>query len=76
MAEQELAEIKRPFVRRADRSLTLAPGLRKALFVALFLAVVSELSGITVVFYYGPGILEKAGFRWAQRWAVLSPSDW
>jgi MFS family permease len=39
-----------------------APGLRKALFVALFLAIVSELSGITVVLYYGPGILKKAGF--------------
>jgi MFS transporter, SP family, arabinose:H+ symporter len=39
------------------------PGLRKAFFVALFLAVVSELSGITVIFYYGPDILERAGFR-------------
>jgi sugar porter (SP) family MFS transporter len=38
------------------------PGLRKALFVALFLAISSELSGITVVFYYGPTILEQAGF--------------
>lgn len=38
------------------------PGLRKALFVALFLAIASELSGITVVFYYGPSILEQAGF--------------
>lgn len=38
------------------------PGLRKALFVALFLAITSELSGITVVFYYGPTILEQAGF--------------
>ena len=42
------------------------PGLRKALFVALFLAIVSELSGITVVFYYGPGILEKAGLSFGQ----------
>jgi len=36
-------------------------GLRKALFVSLFLAIASELSGITVVFYYGPDILEKSG---------------
>jgi len=36
--------------------------MRRALCVALFLAIVSELSGVTVVFYYGPGILEKAGF--------------
>jgi len=40
----------------------LQPGLRKAVFIALFLAVVSELSGVTVVLYYGPGMLEKAGF--------------
>jgi sugar porter (SP) family MFS transporter len=41
----------------------LKPGLRKAFFVAMFLAVVSELSGITVIFYYGPDILEKAGLK-------------
>lgn len=40
----------------------LRPGLRKALFVSLFLAIASELSGVTVVFYYGPSILMKAGF--------------
>lgn len=38
------------------------PGLRKALFIALFLAIVSEFSGVTVILYYGPGILERAGF--------------
>lgn len=36
-------------------------GLRKALFLGVFLAVFSELSGITVVMYYGPTILEHAG---------------
>ncbi len=35
--------------------------LRKALFLGVFLAVFSELSGITVVMYYGPVILERAG---------------
>ncbi len=35
--------------------------LRKALFLGVFLAVFSELSGITVVMCYGPVILEKAG---------------
>ena len=35
--------------------------LRKALFLGVFLAIFSELSGITVVMYYGPVILEKAG---------------
>ena len=40
----------------------LQPGMRKALFIGIFLAVFSELSGITIVMYYGPSILEKAGF--------------
>ncbi len=39
------------------------PGLRKALFVALFLSMVSEFSGVTVVLYYGPDILNNAGVR-------------
>lgn len=38
-------------------------GLRKALFVALFLAMVSEFSGVTVVLYYGPDILNNAGVK-------------
>jgi len=35
--------------------------LRRPLFLGIFLAVFSELSGITLVMYYGPVILEKAG---------------
>lgn len=35
--------------------------LRRPLFIGVFLAVFSELSGITVVMYYGPTILEQAG---------------
>ena len=36
-------------------------GLRRALYIGVFLAVFSELSGITVVMYYGPTILERTG---------------
>lgn len=62
--EKELEEINNAIAHEGG-SLTqlFKPGLRKALFVALFLSIVSELSGITVVFYYGPGILESAGFK-------------
>lgn len=35
--------------------------LRRPLLLGVFLAVFSELSGITVVMYYGPTILERAG---------------
>ena len=31
-----------------------ASGMRRALYIGVFLAVFSELSGITVVMYYGP----------------------
>lgn len=40
-------------------------GLRKATFIALFLAVVSQLSGIDIVLHYGPLILERAGFSFS-----------
>jgi len=66
-AAAELGEIQEALREESGSLRTLfEPGLRRALFVALFLAIVSELSGITVVFYYGPGILEKAGFSFGQ----------
>jgi sugar porter (SP) family MFS transporter len=61
--EKEMREIQEAIAHETGSITQLfKPGLRHALFVALFLAVVSELSGVTVVLYYGPGILEKAGF--------------
>jgi len=63
VAEKETKDIQSAIAEETGSLAQLfAPGLRKALFVALFLAIVSELSGITVVLLYGPGILEKAGF--------------
>ncbi len=35
--------------------------LRKTTFIALYLAIVSQLSGIDLVLHYGPLILERAG---------------
>jgi len=62
LAESELQEIEAT-ISAASGSIgqLFKQGLRKALFVSLFLAIVSELSGITIVFYYGPDILEKSG---------------
>lgn len=63
VGEKEMREIQEAIAQETGSITQLfEPGLRRALCVALFLAIVSELSGITVVFYYGPGILEKAGF--------------
>ncbi|MDB6128797.1 MAG: sugar transporter, partial [Verrucomicrobia bacterium] len=38
------------------------PGLRTALFVAVMLSVFGQLSGVSIVVYYGPKILASAGF--------------
>jgi len=38
-------------------------GWRKALGLAVFLALVSQFSGITIVLYYGPDILNRGGVR-------------
>lgn len=42
------------------------PGLRKATFIALFLAIVSQLTGIDIVLHYGPIILERAGLSFGE----------
>lgn len=62
VAKQELAQIETA-VHREERSEHgwRTPGLSRPLFLGIFLAVFSELSGITVVMYYGPVILEHAG---------------
>jgi sugar porter (SP) family MFS transporter len=66
-ADRELDEIECT-IASASSSLSslFQPGVRKALFVALFLAITSELSGITVVFYYGPDILARSGLSLGQ----------
>jgi SP family arabinose:H+ symporter-like MFS transporter len=40
----------------------LAPGLRRALLVGVLLSVFGQLSGVNIVIYYGPKILDAAGF--------------
>jgi len=61
-AQRELGEIQRAIAaERATRHEWRQRGVRRALYVGVFLAVFSELSGITVVMYYGPTILERTG---------------
>jgi MFS transporter, SP family, arabinose:H+ symporter len=63
-AERSLTEIRQAIAEETGRLADLfQAGARKALFVALFLSLVSELSGVTVVLYYGPDILNSAGVR-------------
>jgi sugar porter (SP) family MFS transporter len=63
-ARQVLGEISGALSHETGKfSELFGPGTRKALFIALFLAVFSELSGVTVVLYYGPTILDQAGVQ-------------
>ncbi len=66
-AEFEIQDIESTIYTASDSLAPLfKPGLRKALFISLFLAITSELSGITVVFYYGPDILANSGLSLAR----------
>lgn len=57
------------FLMMADKAQSAAsiadlvkPPLRKTTLIVLYLAIVSQLSGIDLVLHYGPLILERAGF--------------
>lgn len=61
-AEEELGEIQRSIAaEQGTPHKWRSGGMRRALYMGVFLAVFSELSGITVVMYYGPTILERTG---------------
>ena len=64
VATAELAAIDTA-VAEEGGSLTelLKPGLRRPLFMALFLAVVSEFSGITTIWNFGPEIIRGQGIQ-------------
>lgn len=57
------SEIKKVLNQEVDswRQL-LSPGVRKALLLGTALAVLSQLSGINAIIYYGPRIFASAGF--------------
>lgn len=62
-ARAELREIEEAVLSEGEGGISklLKPGLRKALFIGVFLAIFSELSGITIVMFYGPTIFENSG---------------
>lgn len=62
-AEQEVKGIQKSLTRKTGsfRQL-LQPGLRLALFIGITLAILSQLTGINAIIYYGPRIFESAGF--------------
>lgn len=62
-ADRELATIRQSFFKeRGKLSVLLSPPYRTALFIGLLLPFLSQVSGINAIIYYGPRILEQAGF--------------
>lgn len=66
VAQNELSDIRLALGKETGSVKQLfMPGLRKATFIAFFLSVVSQFSGIDIVLHYGPVILQRAGFSFA-----------
>ena len=64
IAKTELAEIKETVNHiKGKISELLKPGLRMALIVGVGLSVFGQFTGVNIIIYYGPSILENAGFK-------------
>jgi SP family arabinose:H+ symporter-like MFS transporter len=62
IAQKELAEIRDARACEvASVAELLRPGWRRALVLALGLAIFGQLTGVNIVVYYGPTVLEAAG---------------
>lgn len=62
-AEQEIADIQATLAQETGSVRQMfQPGLRRALFLGISIAVLSQLTGINVIIYYGPRIFAEAGF--------------
>jgi len=64
IAKTELAEIKETVNHvKGKISELIKPGLRLALIVGVGLSVFGQFTGVNIIVYYGPTILENAGFK-------------
>ena len=64
IAEKEFIEIKNSINKFKGRIADLLrPGLRLALLVGIGLSVFGQFTGVNIIIYYGPRILENAGFK-------------
>lgn len=63
VAQQEIKAIKKNMQEDSrDLKELFSPVYRTALIIGLLLPFLSQVSGINAVIYYGPAILDKAGF--------------
>jgi len=50
----------------------LKPGIRVALIIALIIAVLTQFDGVTILLFYAPTIMQKAGFPQASKAIFVS----
>lgn len=62
-ADREMAEITEAIAHEGGSLAELfKPGVRRALFVGVTLAVLTQVTGINAIMYYGPKVFDAAGF--------------
>lgn len=63
-ADRQINEIKATLAHEPEswKRILEQPGIRFALFLGIVLAFLTQVSGINAIIYYGPRILEEAGF--------------
>ena len=62
-ARHEIEEIQTSLEAEKDsKNLILTPGIKLAIFLGVSLAVLQQFTGIDAIIYYGPRIMEQAGF--------------
>jgi sugar porter (SP) family MFS transporter len=62
-AEKEIQDIQGTLITEKEKNrLMITPGIRLALFLGVSLAVLQQFTGIDAIIYYGPRIMESAGF--------------
>lgn len=64
-AAKEMVAIRDSFSSAGSVKITtlFSGKLKRPLFIGILLAALSQFSGINAIIYYGPSILEKAGFQ-------------
>jgi len=63
-AAEEVRSIKETLLlEKGSLAELFRPGFRQAIFIAIVLAVLQQITGINAILYYAPRIFERAGFE-------------
>jgi len=64
MAAAEVRSIKETLLlEKGSLAELFRPGFRRAIFIAVVLAILQQITGINAILYYAPRIFERAGFE-------------